>query len=111
MTRFTPNAADSITREEERKVKFIPPSEEAAVLLKAAKPGAILYKGREIEFGRVSGDYEEPLLESAGYVDGAMEALTEEELDEVQELYASELSDEAYQNMIVAAEYACEGDR
>lgn len=51
------------------------------------------YRDREIEI-ECSGTPEEPAAESGNYTDGAMEDLTEDELYEIGNLYAGEISQE-----------------
>lgn len=63
-----------------------------------------LKDGRIVELW-VKGTEEEPEIVQAD------DELTDGELDYIYDRYAAELSEEAFQNQIMAAEYAFEGDR
>jgi hypothetical protein len=49
-------------------------------------------KNRKVEVDQVGGTIDEPMIESAYYIDGDEEELTEEELDVLQDRYMDELS-------------------
>lgn len=62
------------------------------------------YKGREVEVDQVFGDPEEPQIETAQFTDGEEELLTDEELNELLDMYADEFSQEIYESMAGRAE-------
>ena len=59
--------------------------------------------GREIEIDRVTGSYEEPVIESCGFLQGDDEP-TDADLDYIYETYFAELSEEAMQYQVGRAE-------
>ena len=66
---------------------------------------------REVEIDGIEGEVSEGAYAmSATYVDTGAE-LTDAELDSFNDIYAAELYDDYYQNLVCAAEYAFEGDR
>jgi hypothetical protein len=69
-------------------------------------------KGRPVCDLEVSGCRDEAMLESAHYddVDHA-EAVPEEELTWIEENYPETIAEMAFDNAVMAAEYAFEGDR
>ena len=66
--------------------------------------------GREIEI-TVRGTYEEPLIDEAHYVDGPDVDVPDDDLYEIEQRYASELSDEAHQYQVGRAEAWADRDR
>jgi len=60
------------------------------------------FKGREVEVD-ISGNYEEPMVERGNYIDGAMEDLTDQELDEVCEENMGEISIQLMEDGIARA--------
>lgn len=69
--------------------------------------------GREVEFV-VWGIYEDDIqVDDAFYVDDieGKEEVSDDDLDYIQDKYASEIYQEWLENQICAAEYACEEDR
>lgn len=52
----------------------------------------VQYKGRRVELDGIKGSIDEPTVDNAFYLDGDEEALTNEELDEIQDQYMDELS-------------------
>jgi hypothetical protein len=68
------------------------------------------FKGRKVEIN-IAGSYDEPFAETGNYIDGAMEDLSEDELDEIQDLYAGEISQELMEHAMNRAHEMAEGDR
>lgn len=66
-------------------------------------------QGLEIEI-EISGDYDEAMIESGRYVDSGAE-VPDCVLDELQDTYAAEISQQVYENMCGRAEAFYEGDR
>ena len=70
----------------------------------------VLFKGREVEIDKVTGKYEDDLMvEKAYYTDDDTE-LDEEELDELQTEYASDIHQMWYEDKCCEAEYYYDGD-
>jgi hypothetical protein len=70
----------------------------------------IKFNGREVEFS-VSGRGCDAMIEDAYFTDGAKEELTDAQVEDIYRDYADVIDEEAFQNAICDAEYACEGDR
>ena len=61
------------------------------------------YKNRKVEISVYSGSHDEPFVEEAGYIDGEMEDCTEDEMNELQDMYAGELSERLMERAICRA--------
>ncbi len=59
----------------------------------------------------VSGYPEEPMIEEAFYDDQTGDPLSDDEIEEVYASFGAELEEAAFQNCVMMAEYAWEGDR
>jgi hypothetical protein len=70
----------------------------------------IKFNGREVEFS-VSGRGCDAMVEDAYFTDGAKEELSDTQIETIYQDYADVIEEEAYQNAVGDAEYACEGDR
>lgn len=66
----------------------------------------LTYKQRPIEILQLSGDTEEFFIEEAVYLDKDEDQyLTDEEMDEVLDLFADEIGQEMYERAVSNAEY------
>jgi hypothetical protein len=66
--------------------------------------------GKEVELHAVMHDHDDIEIIEAYYVDTGI-ALSDDEIDELQDSNHSEIYQEAYENAVMAAEYHFEGDR
>lgn len=70
----------------------------------------ILFKGRPVHVV-VSGSLEEPFIEEAFFDDQTGDPLSDDEVEEVYAGFGAELEEAAFQNCVMRAEDAWEGDR